>query len=422
MTRRPSIPERAHDLDVKPLLISASDDRGGAARAAHRLHQAFRSRGVPSEMVVRERYSTDSSVHEVGRLSAKARKRLELAASSRRAGPMATHSLNLLPSNLSSVINRSSASVVNVHWIGHGAMSIADLGRVTKPVVMTLHDMWAFTGSAHYEDDSAEAGWRHGYASASGPGGLFDNRLDRMLWSSKQRHWQDFHVVTPSRWLGELASESAMMREWTVHVIPNALDLSVFAPPADRTMARQQLGLPVDADLVLFGSLDPADRRKGLDLLVRALGHLAHRAGVVGVVLGSGHRLTSAPVPIHSLDTIRDDSTLALLYAACDVTVVPSRQENLPQAATESLACGTPVVAFDVGGMRDVVRHGETGYLAAALDTDDLARGIEWAIGNRETVARVRESARAHASGHWSSEVVVAKYLEVFQAAQTRSA
>jgi len=142
-------------------------------------------------------------------------------------------------------------------------------------------------------------------------------------------------------------------------------------------------------------------------------------ADVEGIVFGQ-----SAPVlpleigiPLHWMGRLSDEATLSLIYSAADLTVVPSRQENLPQTAIEAQACGCPVVAFNTGGIPDAVSDRETGYLARAFDTDDLAFGISWVLADEVRHARLSSAARERALQLWSPEVVVKKYLAVYEQA-----
>lgn len=138
--------------------------------------------------------------------------------------------------------------------------------------------------------------------------------------------------------------------------------------------------------MILFGALDgAADPRKGFDLLTAALQYLAadpSLSDLTAVVLGQAEpaQPLQLPLPVRYLGRWRDDLTLALAYAAADVVVVPSRLDNLPQSATEALACGTPVVAFRQGGLTDLVEHRRNGWLAAPESVEDLASGLAWCL------------------------------------------
>jgi glycosyltransferase involved in cell wall biosynthesis len=208
------------------------------------------------------------------------------------------------------------------------------------------------------------------------------------------------------------------MRNWNVTVIPNALDTNIFKP-IDKILARNILGFPLNAKLILFGAvLGTQLSYKGWDLLQPALAEVAKRlSSARAIIFGQGEPKNppSLGMPLHWMGHLHDDATLTLLYSASDVVVIPSRQENLPQLGTEAHACGRPVVAFNSTGLRDVVEHGVTGYLAEPYSILDLAKGLEWVLDNEERQTRLAAQARQRAVNLWSNEVVVPQYLDVYR-------
>ncbi len=331
------------------------------------------------------------------------------------------HSPAVLPSGMVDKLNASSADVLNLHWINREFLGVEDVGRLRKPIVWTLHDMWPFCGAEHYAPDDASARWRKGYLAGNRPEGHGGLDIDRFTWHRKQRAWRNqMHIVTPSRWLADCVKSSALLGGRPVAVIPNPLDTRQFQPWS-KQRARQMLALPPDAPLVLFGAMGGiADTRKGWDLLRPALARLANELpGAQSVIFGQGEPVDPPRLglPMHWMGRLNDDVSLALLYSAADAMVVPSRQENLPQSGTEAQACGCPVVAFNCTGLPDVVVHGETGYLAAPYDSGDLAKGIRWVLEDRERSTHLGAAARARALCLWAPEVVVPQYLAVYQQA-----
>jgi glycosyltransferase involved in cell wall biosynthesis len=410
-------------------ILSHSDNGGGASRAAYRLYQALQAAGNKPGMTVRLKVTGDWTVTATSKSYAKAvnfaRSRFGGYLMMLQKTPNANmHSANLLPSNLSAALNASDAGVVNLHWLGGESMSVEDLGRIRKPVVWTLHDMWAFCGAEHVTDYGADARWRAGYFRGNRPAHSTGPDLDLLTWNRKRRAWKHpMQIVTPSRWLADCVRHSALMRDWPVTVIPNVIDTEVFKP-LDRQYCRHVLNLPGDKKIVLFGAFGGAgSMNKGYDLLLEAMHSLAgSRHDIVCVVFGQSEPRTPSaiPFPIRWMGHVGDDVTLALLYGAADVMVIPSRLENLPQSGTEAHACGCPVVAFDCAGLPEVVDHRVTGYLAQAYQTDDLARGIAWVIGDEIINARLRLAARNKAQSLWSARSVVPAYLDVYEAAKAR--
>ncbi len=411
---------------MRVLHVSSADISGGAARAAYRLHRALLGQGVESNMEVRNRKSSDPSVSGAASMPGKMGNLLRpilgsLIVHLQKPDSMNWRSGNWLPSDWSGICNASDAEVVNLHWVGDETLSIADIGRIRKPLVWTLHDMWPFCGMEHYTGDGADARWREGYRVSNRPAWSGGLDLDRLTWQRKLKYWrQPMHIVAPSRWLADCARASALFRDWPVSVIPNTLDTETYQPQG-RGISRQALGLPQDHRVVLFGAIGGArDPRKGYDLLADALWKLAREArmqNVLCVVLGQNEPddAIELPFPVRWMGHVQDDAALTALYSAADVTVVPSRQDNLPQAATESQACGTPVVAFNVGGLPDAVEHGATGYLAEPDSTDDLAKGMFWVLEDAGRHARLCQAARLRALKHWAPEVVAPQYLAVYE-------
>lgn len=406
---------------MRPLLVSMSDS-GGAGNAALRLHQALVDSGVDSRMAVRRKYSDSEAVMEFRHAGSRAllplrtRGQQVIQLLQRTPNPV-LHSSNVLPSRW---LSRVPGDIVNLHWVGAGALTIEEIGRIDRPTVMTLHDMWGFCGSEHYASEAPDARWAVGYERTNRPARHTGLDLDRITWLRKRRSWRPMTIVSPSRWLDSCVDRSALMSDWPHIVIPNALDTRTFRP-LDRQLARRMWKLPEQAKIVLFGAIDGAtDLRKGFDLLLGALRCIRRQDNVLAVVFGQDQ---PAPVPDFGVRSrwvgyVHDDSRLAALYNAADVMVVPSRQEVLPQTATEAQACGTPVVAFRTGGLPDAVEHSVTGYLANPFISEDLAAGISLILEGGENFD-MRMAARARAERLWDPAAVAAAYSAVYEAALT---
>jgi glycosyltransferase involved in cell wall biosynthesis len=183
--------------------------------------------------------------------------------------------------------------------------------------------------------------------------------------------------------MARCATDSVLFRNYRVEVLPNGVDHERFHP-VDHAAARSILGLPKNKKLILFGAgLATGDKRKGFHLLVDALKRIQLQVNPNDyelVVFGASSGDNSFLMKTHYLGRLQDEISLALVYAAADVFVAPSVQDNLPNTVLESLSCGTPVVAFDIGGMPDMIAHKENGYLAHGFDTAELASGLLWVV------------------------------------------
>jgi len=193
----------------------------------------------------------------------------------------------------------------------------------------------------------------------------------------------------------------------------------------DQGLARDLLGLPPDVPLLLFGAMGGGrDPRKGFDLLAQALGHLRSEIPELELVIFGQLAPQQPPelgFPVHFAGHLHDDLSLRVLYSAADALVVPSRQDNLPNTAVEAQACGTPVVAFEIGGLPDIVEHRVSGYLAKAFDSVDLSVGIRWVLyqkASRRILNITRSQAISRFSNNKIARMYASKYWEIIQCQQ----
>lgn len=409
---------------MKVIQLNRTDIDGGAARAAYRIHHSLRHANVDSQMWVEVAKSGDWTVHGPASKLCKVFTKVRPVLGDLPFKPFFTtansvlHSPAYLPSGRIRELNRSSADVLHLHWVQGEMLSVEDIGRLRKPVVWTLHDMWAFCGAEHYTEDFR---WRDAYVKSNRPSSESGFDLNRWTWQRKRRWWQrPMHIVTPSLWLAQCARESLLMRDWPVTTIPNPIDTEKWQP-LEKALARKLLGLPSDAPLLLFGAIGGSrDPRKGFDLLQTALQHLRGEIPELQLVVFGQLRPKHAPdlgFPVHYMGHLHDDISLRALYSAADTFLLPSRQDNLPNTGVESLACGTPIVAFDTCGLPDIVTPKETGYLAKAFDAEDLAQGIHWVLTDELRLQRLGRNARAQAIERFASTVIAEQYRRIYEAA-----
>jgi glycosyltransferase involved in cell wall biosynthesis len=325
------------------------------------------------------------------------------------------HSPAVCPSGRVRALNASEADILHLHWVQQEMLSISDVGRLKKPLVWTLHDMWAFCGAEHYTEDLR---WKYGYKKNNRP--LYESGFDlnRWVWNRKHKHWsKPIQIITPSKWLAQCVRDSVLMHDWPVQVIPNTLDIERWKP-IEQSLARDLLGLPRDVPIILFGAMDGGrNRLKGFDLLQSAINHLRGELKEAHLVvfgqLAPSHS-QDLGFPIHYTGHLHDDLSLRILYSAADVMLVPSRQEAFGQTASEAHACGTPVVAFNTGGLSDIVSHEITGYLANPFDVEDLANGVKWVFSNNERLSFLRANSRERAVNLFAYSVVAPQYRNVY--------
>lgn len=308
------------------------------------------------------------------------------------------------------------ADIVHFHWVNEGIWSeklIRSLIRLNKPVVWTMHDMWAFTGGCHYDDSCGKYKTGCGNCPVLGSAKAKDESFAAV---GKKRKWLEqlnIRLVGCSRWITGEANLSAVcsgMKNRAV-CIPNSADEQGFQL-YDQEMCRKILGVPQNKKMILFGAVNAAsDKRKGGDYLLEALRMLDPEKYVLGIFGSKEVNLGLEGFEIINFGRLSDDLHLSLIYNAADVFVAPSVQENLANTVMEALTCGTPAVAFDIGGMSDMILPGENGYLAKPFDVTELARGIE----DMAALQRSKEEIRKTVSERFSLEKVGEAYRAVYE-------
>ena len=405
--------------------VGASQMQGGAGRAAYRLHSALRASGFDSQMLVQANSSDDFTV--IGP-DTKLQKALGIVRPTLDSLPVHRYhtrtktlfSPSWLPfSRVVDRINCLNPDVVHLHWIAGGMMRIEDLAKIKAPIVWSLHDMWAFTGGCHYDEGCGK--FKSVCGACPALGSDKSNDLSAKILVRKQKSFlkhPNLTLVALSRWLANEALDSSLFRQTPVINLPNPIDTATFAP-FDKQQARNLLNLPVDKKLVVFGAIfATSDPRKGFNELSLALDRMESDNTEL-VVFGASKPKTS-PIfkqRVHYLGVLHDDLSLRVLYSAADVVVVPSLQENLSNVVMESLACGSPVVAFDVGGNEDLIDHLNNGYLAQPFDVADFAAGIDWVLSNPNYMD-LCQNAREKVLRNFDSHVVVEKYIELYESIQ----
>jgi len=309
--------------------------------------------------------------------------------------------------------------VINLHWVS----GLVDYRRFFAavpedvPVVWTLRDMNTFTGGCHYDAGCDRFVERCGACPQLGSSD--DEDLSRRVWERKETLFSSLtperlHIVTPSRWMaGEVARSSLLGDRFAVSAIPNGVNTDEFAP-RDRAAARSVLGIPEESEVVLFVAYSVAPRRKGFPLLMDALRQLSNRPNLLAVSVGAGSPAADIPFPTLHLGKISQNRLLSLVYSAADVYVIPSLQDNLPSTVLESMACGTPVVGFDVGGVPEMVRPGVTGTLAPVGDVDFLAASISSLLSDPAERKAMAERCRSVVMDEYGMDSYVRGYEALY--------
>lgn len=401
---------------------------GGAGRAALRLHQNLRALEIDSVFFDFDRATTippSGSPGPLDRFLARYMRNIDkLPNKAQRHRLMNPWSNNWAPNLTLRKINALSPDIVHLHFIGAGTFPIREFENVRCPIVWTLHDMFAFTGGCHY------TGTCDRFLASCGSCPILKSQADRDLsrtnWNRKKSAWMNTRitVVSPSNWLASEARRSSLMADQDVFVIPYGIDLKCFNT-LDRVESRRALGLSSDRFVIAFGAACLTDPRKGFDLLWSALQEFNRRLGdgkCELLVFGAGDwNPPQTSIPVRHIGMINDDRKLAQLYAAADVFCAPSREENLANTALESLGCGTPVLAFKIGGFPDIIDHRRTGYLANPFETESLVDGLEFLYSSHLSGEDIRGACRSRAERLFDGLRNARRYIELYDSLIART-
>lgn len=433
---------------MRILSVNTNDSRGGAARAAMRIMQGVQQQKVETQMLVKEKHTQDTAVlplqqflpqNRLYRITDWIASKIKNKLQHMQWYPYRKTKENVFMSDsrgtrLGGALQKLDYDVLHLHWINQRFIKLQNLPK-DKPIVWTLHDTWPFCGVCHYFVDCQKYQMCCGKCPMLHSGKKKD--LSYRIFEEKKSAYRDLnlHIVTPSRWLGECAKQSALFGRFPVTVIPNCLETNVYRPLSEQeldeclSVATQQnsafhivkcvLGEKVANPLLLYGAMNAAtDRRKGFASLLSTL-QLLDKQGFVAnlVVFGASESdllMQFEHINVHFVGYISDTDTLVMLYNLADVMVVPSLTENLSCAIMESLSCATPVCCFDIGGNSDMVEHQVNGYLAKEKDSEDLAQGIRWCLDNNKD-ASLSAAARKKVLENYTIERVGKQYAELYE-------
>jgi len=398
---------------MKIIFLNSYASKGGAARAALRLAEALTRSGVDVEY----KNIYPEKIGILAKLKYYFRVAYDRFPSLLAAQKKIMFSSGGIPNKkIIEYINESDADIVHLHWINAGGIAISDISKIRKPIFWTLHDNWPFTGGCHVMWDCEN------YKSSCGKCPKLKSEQERDLsWHGLKKKLavyesaKSLSIIGVSNWISACAKESKALSNHQIITIPNAIDSSFFYP-IPKVVARQSTGLPNNKKIILFGANSATkDPNKGFSILVEALSKIQNKDDIELIVFGNPPSANNQVrgISIKYLGPLKDNKKLQLLYCAADTTVVPSLQESFGQTATESMACGTPVVAFAATGLLDIVDHKVNGYLAKPFDPKSLANGIMWVLKNPDKDS-LSKNARLKIESTFDYSVVVKQHVKAY--------
>lgn len=389
-------------------------DYGGAYRAALRISECIRQKGFESSVVLRTRKHVGNDVeelfeHEYERVISKTKNVGNLLLSR---GEIIIEKFG---TDVTKYHQIEMADVVILHWVNSflSPRQVNKLVKLGKPIIWVMHDMWVFTGGCHIDRYCGR------YKNLCGCCPQLKSRCkkDRTFRALKEKirllSMQGICYVGPSTWIVGCARESTLLKNEQVVRIPNPLPFDLFYP-IDKQEARKKLQLPVDKKIITFGALKSTDDpNKGFSYLKDALKYLDSEQ-YIAVIFGNNHRSQDIEeyIKTHYMGIVDQEEKLRLIYSASDVFVAPSLQDNYPSTVLEAMACKTPVAAFAIGGMKDLIIHKKNGYLVSPKKADKLAEAIVFCAQNSKTLGTY---AYEYVRENNSYEFVGSQYAELIE-------
>ncbi|MDF5691745.1 glycosyltransferase [Aquirufa aurantiipilula] len=414
---------------LKIVLLSYHNHNGGAAIACGRLHDALEKAGHQVTTLVQEKTGEDSSislaVSAVKKWMAFLRfvaERLYFARFERNKSIRFLFNPGIFGQDISQHPAIQEADIIHLHWVNFGFLSIRSIEKLlqlNKPVFWTLHDMWAFTGGCHHSGDCKGFEQTCGHCKFLAKPEPQD--LSHQLWAKKMKqfHYHNLQIITCSDWLGNRAKSSSILNGTPIKTIANPIDVAIFQQ-GDATQAKISLGLNPDKQYLLFVAMRVSAPEKGFSYLKTALHQWAIEHPllvqqtellVVGEI-SDPEIMQSLALNIHTLGKVQDVSTMIKAYQSSAMFITPSLEENLPNTIMEAMACGTPCLGFEVGGIPEMIDHEVNGYVAQKLQAADLCRGISYILPQSE---KLGQEARKKVATHYESSIIANKHLQFYQ-------
>ena len=415
---------------MKVLLINTSERMGGAAIAANRLMKALINTGIEAKTLVLNKQTDDENVISIQssffkRLLGKfyflwerwiiftnnhfSRKNLFKVSIANSGFDVSQHPFV------------KEADIIHIHWINQGFLSLRGLKKIIKlgkPVFCTMHDMWFCAGICHHARECT-----HYHTQCSNCfylNKVREHDLSSRIFNQKIKIFQASKIVfiTCSKWLKNQAEKSALLSGQQIVQISNPIDISLFQP-MEKSVCRKKFHLPNDKKMILFGSVNISDERKGINFLMKAAELLSPKMEankMEFVIFGkSNSDLTKFfTFKVNYLNFVSNEQDMVALYNSADVYVTPSLDENLPNTIMEAMACGTPCVGFRTGGIPEMIDHKLNGYVAKYKSAEDLANGIYWTLFDAD-YELLSQNARQKSIDCYSEEVIARQYINVYK-------
>jgi len=390
--------------------------RGGAGIAAFRLHQSMMNNpDIQSDLVQRfcldDEFRKINNVHfaQTGRsLIIRALKKYNIHAEHYHWETLNNHPHNYEIATFATTSYRleqlpvvKEADIIHLHWVAEFLNYPTFFKNVKQPIIWTLHDMNPFMGLFHYEGDDM---------NNKANFGKWDRKVRNTKLRAIHKH-SDLHIVCLSEWMKEKSQSSEAFGKYPHYLIPNGLNFSQY-PIHDKGIAKKEAKMDNGLKTILFVASGLDVKRKGFDLLINAINTL-NRTDFNLISVGGDRIDVNNKINHIHYNLIEDVAKLNILYSAADITIIPSREDNLPNTMLESFANGTPVMSFTNGGMAEHVKTGVNGILIDKIDSESLVHAIEDFLNNKYIFDN--ETIRNYAVANFSDTMQIGKYIQLYK-------
>ena len=403
---------------IKILHVNYSDSKGGAAIGVNRLHNALKSQGIDSLMLVAEKNIADNSIispeksYEILFNKFKIIISRFLRRKIIKTENKGTFSFNYFDTNMLKKINDIDADLVNLHWIGNEFLSISQIQKINKPIVWTFWDMWPLCGAEHHPIDKR---YIEGYTKNNCPQKEKKLDINRYIWEQKKKKLNfKFHIIALSNWMHKRIKESKLYSKNEISYLPLHINTKNWKK-RDKKYSREVLGLDKNKKILLFGSATSVNDRKGFDFLIDLFNKNKFENCILVIFGLKPKNLSKLNIEYIYLGEYKDVSSLNLLYSAADLLLMPSKIEVFGLIGLESQACGTPVISFKDTGPEDYILNNVTGYLADFLDLEDFTNGINLILDNEERYSQMSNNCLKKIKEEFDDQIIVKKYIQLYK-------
>lgn len=400
-------------MSLRVTHVSYSNGQGGAGIAASRINSAMRRSGFESRLAVAENFNNNIESFNISGKSvihSKIRARSLLEISKFLFNDMNYHSFNILPSGVHRKINRLNSDVINLHWINRELLAFYEIKWISKPVFWTLHDMWPLLGSTHIEQL---------HFSRSRKTRLIGRKIDDFLQNLKNQSFSnEIRWIAPSNWMRNKVIECFSDENKNIPVIPNPIDTEIFNFNTSSEIPEEYKILYDQRPTILFGAAGGVGNQiKGFDYLYISFKIVQKKIPEVRLALFGQEKIPQYLAEdrnVLNLGVIQSQFVLNSVLNKCSVLALPSIIDNLPQVAVEAISSGTPVVAFNVGGVSDIVENNMNGFTVKFKDVNMFAEALVDVI-DKATNLLPRETISAQAHLQYSFDNVASKYMQHYR-------